>query len=97
MAIWLIRSIRLSFSVKKKFPWSEIHSHSANILYVEYMIINNNNEIGQELLNIVKMFMSVEFDLYLLLSDNLYIRWELKEKQLSKYLNKMSKLKLIQP
>lgn len=61
------------------------------------MIINNNNEIGQELLNIVKMFMSVEFDLYLLLSDNLYIRWELKEKQLSKYLNKMSKLKLIQP
>lgn len=37
------------------------------------MIINNNNEIGQELLNIVKMFMSVEFDLYLLLSDNLYI------------------------
>lgn len=61
------------------------------------MIINNNNEIGQELLNIVKMFMSVEFDLYLLLSDNLYIRWELKEKQLSKYLNKMSKLKRIQP
>lgn len=61
------------------------------------MIINNNNEIGQELLSIVKMFMSVEFDLYLLLSDNLYIRWELKEKQLSKYLNKMSKLKLIQP
>lgn len=61
------------------------------------MIINNNNEIVQELLNIVKMFMSVEFDLYLLLSDNLYIRWELKEKQLSKYLNKMSKLKLIQP
>lgn len=61
------------------------------------MIINNNNEIGQELLSIVKMFMSVEFDLYLLLSDNLYIRWELKEKQLSKYLNKMSKLKRIQP
>lgn len=61
------------------------------------MIINNNNEIGQELLNIVKMFMSVEFDLYVLHSDNLYIRWELKEKQLSKYLNKMSKLKLIQP
>lgn len=61
------------------------------------MIINNNNEIVQELLDIVKMFMSVEFDLYLLLSDNLYIRWELKEKQLSKYLNKMSKLKLIQP
>lgn len=61
------------------------------------MIINNNNEIGQELLSIVKMFMSVEFDLYLLLSDNLYIRWELKEKRLSKYLNKMSKLKRIQP
>lgn len=60
------------------------------------MIINNNNEIGQELLNIVKVFMSLEFDLYLLLSDNLYIRWELKEKQLSKYLNKISKLKLIQ-
>lgn len=46
------------------------------------MIINNNNEIGQELLNIVKVFMSLEFDLYLLPSDNLYIRWELKEKQL---------------
>lgn len=61
------------------------------------MIINNNNEIVQELLNIVKMFMSVEFDLYLLFLDNLYIRWELKEKQLSKYLNKMSKLKFIQP
>lgn len=89
MAIWLIRSIRLSFSVKK-FPWSEIHSHSANILYVGIHDHNNNNEIVQELLNIVKMFMSVEFDLYLLLSDNLYIRWELERKQLSKYLNKMS-------
>ena len=44
------------------------------------MIINNNNEIGQELLNIVKVFMSLEFDIYLLLSDNLYIRWGLKEK-----------------
>lgn len=59
------------------------------------MIINNNNENGQELLNIVKVFMSFEFYLYLFLSDNLYIRWELKEQQLSKYLNKTSKLKLI--
>ena len=59
------------------------------------MIINNNNENGQELLNIVKVFMSFEFYLYLFLSDNLYIRWELKEQQLSKYLNKISKLKLI--
>lgn len=62
----------------------KIHSHSANILYVEYMIINNNNEIVQELLDIVKMFMSVEFDLYLLLSDNLYIRWELKRETVIK-------------
>lgn len=59
------------------------------------MIINNNNENGQELLNIVKVFMSFEFYLYVFLSDNLYIRWELKEQQLSKYLNKISKLKLI--
>lgn len=59
------------------------------------MIINNNNENGQELLNIVKVFMSFEFYLYLFLSDNLYIRWELKEQLLSKYLNKISKLKLI--
>ena len=59
------------------------------------MIINNNNENGQELLNIVKVFMSFEFYLYLFLSDNLYIRWELKEQQLSKYLNKISNLKLI--
>ena len=58
------------------------------------MIINNNNENGQELLNIVKVFMSFEFYLYVFLSDNLYIRWELKEQQLSKYLNKISKLKL---
>ena len=59
------------------------------------MIINNNNENGQELLNIVKVFMSFEFYLYVFLSDNLYIRWELKEQQLSKYLNKISNLKLI--